>query len=150
MKPVFGMQIVQTDERGRIRIPQAYQKAFGEVELYGFKNRKGDYLSIFGEDTLDDIMARMSGGIGIEEDDSVGDARDIYKNIFLLQSDKQGRFTLPSHLRDELKISKEVLFIGMGKKIEMWDKLVYEEYEKNRKGKQAGGSFMIDGKPLTY
>lgn len=150
MKLVFGTQIVQTDERGRIRIPQIYQNAFGDVTLFGFKNQKGDYLSIFGEDTLEDMMSRMSGGIGVEEDDSVGDAREIYSKIFVLQNDKQGRFTLPSHLREELKISKEVVFIGMGKKIEMWDKLVFEEYEKNRKGKQAGGSFMIDGKPLTY
>ena len=36
--------------------------------------------------------------------------------------DKQGRTLVPSVLRDYAKLEKEVVFIGMGKRAEIWDK----------------------------
>ena len=36
--------------------------------------------------------------------------------------DKQGRTLIPAVLRDYAMLSKEVVFIGMGKRAEIWDK----------------------------
>lgn len=40
--------------------------------------------------------------------------------------DKLGRLLLPSSLRDHAGISRELLFAGMGKHIELWDKARFE------------------------
>lgn len=149
MKPVFGLINIQADERGRIRIPALYRASLGETKIYAFKNKKGKYLSIFGEDTLNDLLGKLSDGVDVEEGDSVGDIRDVYMNIFEIIEDKQGRFTIPQYLRDELKITRDLVFIGMGKKIEMWDKAVYDEYAAERRMK-SGTVSTRDGKPLTY
>lgn len=149
MKPVFGLINIQADERGRIRIPALYRTSLGETRIYAYKNKKGMYLSLFGEDTLQSLLGKLSGGIDVEEGDAVEDIRDVYMNIFEIVEDKQGRFTIPQHLRDELKISRDLVFIGMGKKIEMWDKGVYDEYVQSRRQK-TNGVTTADGKPLTY
>ena len=41
--------------------------------------------------------------------------------------DKQGRVPISSVLRDYAKLDKEVVFIGMGKRAEIWDKARWEE-----------------------
>lgn len=62
-------------------------------------------------------------------------ARDT--NRFLLGQasevnlDEQGRCVLPSYLRDYAKISEEVVFLGLNKYVEIWDKKVWEEYQQS-------------------
>ena len=41
--------------------------------------------------------------------------------------DKQGRTLIPSVLRTYAKLDKEVVFIGMGKRAEIWDKARWDE-----------------------
>lgn len=42
--------------------------------------------------------------------------------------DSQGRITIPQHLAERAGIEKEVLFVGAGEVIEMWDPGTYREY----------------------
>lgn len=42
--------------------------------------------------------------------------------------DAQGRITIPPHLAERAGIEKEVLFVGAGDVIEMWDPATYREY----------------------
>lgn len=42
--------------------------------------------------------------------------------------DAQGRITIPQHLAEHAEIEKEVLFVGAGEVIEMWDPETYREY----------------------
>jgi len=39
-----------------------------------------------------------------------------------IKIDKQGRFVVPDNLKDFAKLKKEVIFIGLGDWIEIWDK----------------------------
>ena len=41
--------------------------------------------------------------------------------------DKQGRTLIPSVLRTYAKLDKEVVFVGMGKRAEIWDKARWDE-----------------------
>ena len=41
--------------------------------------------------------------------------------------DKQGRTLIPANLRIFANIEKEVVFVGMGKRAEIWDKTKWEE-----------------------
>lgn len=42
--------------------------------------------------------------------------------------DGQGRISVPQHLVDAAGLGKEVLFVGAGEAIEMWDPRTYAEY----------------------
>ena len=42
--------------------------------------------------------------------------------------DAQGRVTIPPHLAQHAGIEKEVLFVGAGDVIEMWDPTTYRKY----------------------
>ena len=45
--------------------------------------------------------------------------------------DKQGRILIPANLREHAKIEKDVIFIGVSTRVEIWSKEVWEEYSNN-------------------
>ena len=42
--------------------------------------------------------------------------------------DKQGRFLIPTNLRETASLQKEVVIIGVGTRIEIWDKEKWNSY----------------------
>ena len=42
--------------------------------------------------------------------------------------DKQGRFLIPTNLRESANLQKEVVIIGVGTRIEIWDKEKWNSY----------------------
>lgn len=58
--------------------------------------------------------------------------------------DAQGRISVPPHLVEAAGIGKEVLFVGAGDVIEMWDPQRYESYvgESQEDFEQWFGSFL--------
>lgn len=63
-----------------------------------------------------------------------GAARDTTRFLLggaqVLNLDKQGRFVLPEYLLKYAQISKEVIFLGLGKYVEIWDVARWEKYQK--------------------
>ncbi len=48
-----------------------------------------------------------------------------------IELDEKGRFVLPSYLRQFAQIQEEVVFIGLSRYVEMWDKKRWEVYREN-------------------
>ena len=45
--------------------------------------------------------------------------------------DKQGRFLIPNNLREAAELTKEVVIIGVGTRIEIWDKEKWKSYNSD-------------------
>ena len=45
--------------------------------------------------------------------------------------DKQGRFLIPSNLRTYSKLDKEIVILGVGTRIEIWNKEIWAQSEEN-------------------
>ena len=45
--------------------------------------------------------------------------------------DKQGRFLLPGNLRNVAKLEKEAIIIGVGTRLEIWDKQTWQDCDEN-------------------
>ena len=48
------------------------------------------------------------------------------------QPDKQGRLTIPPMLREYASLSKDVIVIGVGNRLEIWDAARWQEYSDAR------------------
>ncbi|MCD6277451.1 division/cell wall cluster transcriptional repressor MraZ [candidate division WOR-3 bacterium] len=71
--------------------------------------------------------------------------RDVRSRIRVLTSraeelsiDSQGRIMLPRQLLEYAGIKKEVLFIGMLDKVELWNPEIYREFEKENMSIEDG------------
>lgn len=56
--------------------------------------------------------------------------RQFLSKAMEVMPDKQGRILIPSILRDRAGLSKEVIFIGMMNRVEVWDKGRLEEQDE--------------------
>ena len=45
--------------------------------------------------------------------------------------DKQGRFLLPNNLREYANLEKEAVIIGVGTRLEIWNKSIWEKCDEN-------------------
>lgn len=63
-----------------------------------------------------------------------GPARDTTRFLLggaqVLNLDKQGRFVLPQHLIEYAQVGSEVIFLGLGTYVEIWDVARWEKYQK--------------------
>jgi MraZ protein len=45
-----------------------------------------------------------------------------------VEADKQGRVLIPAKLREYAGIEKDVMIIGVGERVEIWDEEAWKEY----------------------
>ena len=128
MEGFFGTVNLQADEKGRYRIPSKYRNKLGNKEDTLFLMRNGSpYLSIMSAKKSEEIISKLTPLISIFDNENSAKVRAILANMCEIKEDSQGRFTLPQDIREELGFGKEVVFIGMGQKVEMWNKATYDE-----------------------
>lgn len=150
MEGFYGTVSLQADEKGRYRIPSKYRSKFGEGKIYYMRNAS-NYLSIISEEKVKEIEEKLCKKTGLSENMTTYAARKVYSNINEIKEDSQGRFTLPSELKTTLGIGKEVVFVGMGSKIEIWGKAKWdEENEKYNDTMSYDEIIALLGEEITF
>ena len=56
--------------------------------------------------------------------------RFLLANAAKCEPDKQGRFLIPSELREYAGLTQETMFIGLGNHAEIWDAEAYRRLER--------------------
>jgi len=124
---LIGQFRSKTNAKGRVAFPKKFREVLGDslVVTVGYENS----LMIVSAKDWQTLVASAADKPFI-----FGSARDT--NRFLLgeatevELDEQGRFVLPAYLREYAKIGEEVVFLGLNKYVEVWDKSAWEEYQK--------------------
>lgn len=114
------------DPKGRVSIPVKFREALGER----FYITKGfdDCIDVHTA-TSWEKMTRLLQKLSATKRDMREYVRFVFGNATEVELDKQGRILLPAPLRDSVGISKEVVVLGVGTKIEIWDKAVWEKHQ---------------------
>lgn len=77
-----------------------------------------------------DIYKRLSGGTNFIVLPIRDTERFILGSAFEVEPDDQGRVIIPERLAQYSGLKDDVYFIGLGDRVEIWDKQVWEEKEK--------------------
>ncbi len=56
--------------------------------------------------------------------------RFIFASAYEAEPDEQGRIVIPDRLTTYANLGEEVYFLGLGDRVEIWNKEVWEEKEK--------------------
>ena len=129
---LFGEFHQQIDEKGRIRIP-AKLKSYLTDDVTITKGTSG-CLFIFSGKMHDNLAFRLQT-IPLTDMEIQRPLRAFFSSASHLEDDNQGRCLLPRNLRDFAEIKKDIVFIGVGNRVELWAKENYDAY--------------MSGKPLT-
>lgn len=59
--------------------------------------------------------------------------------------DKQGRFLIPSNLRTSINLEKEAIIIGVGTRLEIWNKDIWQKCDNNISADEIAENMAILG-----
>ena len=122
----FGTYEHTIDEKGRLVIPRKMREEAG-VRLFIMKGFDGA-LSLFKEVEFE-RLTREFNYLPFSKKDIRAYLRIQLASACELEIDKMGRVQIPSSLLTKYQISKDVVVIGAGDHMEVWDKKTYAEYE---------------------
>ena len=121
----LGTHTPRLDEKGRLFLPAKYRDRMsaGLVVTRGQERS----LFIYPADEFENVTNQMRLAPTTSRA-----ARD-YMRVFLSGAsdeipDKQGRFTIPSNLRQYAGLDRDVTVIGAGSRLEVWDSAVWDAY----------------------
>ena len=99
------------DSKNRLRIPSKFKKEFCE----GAVLTKGNDGCLFLVDKMFDSKLQMP-------------LRMLFSSAVEIEEDNQGRFLLPASLKNFANIQKDVIFVGVGNRVELWSKESWLDY----------------------
>ena len=110
------------DKKNRLIIPAKFRKALSSVNDKTFVLTKGlDNCLVLYPLTEWVNVERQLGRLSTIKEKNRNFIRNVVRYATYLQYDAQGRIAIPSNLLSHSKIEKDVVLIGMIKKIELWD-----------------------------
>ncbi|RYG49756.1 cell division/cell wall cluster transcriptional repressor MraZ [bacterium] len=126
-KAILGQDEATIDGKGRLLLAKKKRERLGD----GFVIALGEigclcaYPAEVWEEMLDTIYAYESINLG----------RQMYSRMVLgtaedeLSCDEQGRVVIPAKLRKMAALDKDVVLVGCGDRLEIWDREEYAKYE---------------------
>ena len=125
---LLGQHDGKVDSKARTAFPKKFREIIGDklIITLGYENS----LIIVSELGWKALLEGTEGKPFIQRE-----ARETQR--FLLggasnvELDSKGRFVIPMYLRSFGKIKDEVVFIGLSRYVELWDKTRWEEYRSH-------------------
>jgi MraZ protein len=87
-------------------------------------------LVIVSKSSFEALLTRIRGEINLITGPVRGSEHFIFSSAFEAQLDDQGRMVIPESLIAYAGLSEDIYFLGVGDRVEIWDKKVWDEKEK--------------------
>ena len=124
----FGSFVHTLDDKGRLMVPRKMREELGS-KAYIMKGFDGS-LSVYNKEKYQKLVSEF-GRLSFNQQKVRDYLRLQFASTYEMDVDKLGRVQIPTALLTKFNISREVLVLGIGDHIEVWDKAKYEEYENN-------------------
>ena len=124
-KGVFEHQL---DDKNRLRIPSKFKKELtGEngEKTYSFFRGMNNCICVMTDELLDETISVLAEE-GISESSEASTL--FFGSIFSAEEDSQGRVVLPAMLKRMAGITKNIITLGKGKRLEIWAAEKYYAY----------------------
>ncbi len=124
------------DDKGRIVLPALFKKAMGELAEQPIAIEKDIYvgcLNIYPEEYWNEKLEEIESKLNQFDEGDLELLEQFYENFTTVKMAPNGRINIPSDFIGHAVLKKEVVIIGMGKSIRIWDAENYEQRKIERK-----------------
>jgi len=128
---LIGEYIHTIDEKNRMSLPVKFRKEMGKKII--ITPGLGQCLFIFTIKEWGKVSKRLSSS---DNDLSFlrADQRSFNRNLFGQASDVEvdsiGRILIPTFLKEKISLKNEAVLVGVGDRVEIWNKNAWREYLK--------------------
>jgi MraZ protein len=111
----------------RVAIPKAFRKVLGKKFIVA-KWYEG-CLVLVGQEDWQELLNRLTGKKGVITAPVRDTDRFILGSAFEVEPDGQGRVIIPSLLSEYANLKDDIVFIGLGDRVEIWSKADWKKRE---------------------
>lgn len=125
---LLGTYLARFASGHRVSIPFQFKKELGSPVILA-RWYEG-CLVLVGKDFWDALYKRLTGKTDLIVNPVRDTERFILSSAYEIFPDEQGRIVIPERLVEYSGLKEGIYFIGLGEKAEIWDKVAWEEKEK--------------------
>jgi len=122
----FGEFNYQLDEKNRVRIPSKLRNEF--AGSYVVTKGTNNSLFIFAKEYFQTQFVERLNEIPVFDIEAQRPIRALLSSSFEVEEDKQGRFVVPANLKEFANITKDIVFVGVGNRLELWSLENWKKY----------------------
>lgn len=124
----LGSYLVSVTSGSRVSVPSTFRQELGESFILA-KWYEG-CLVLIGKSSWEALLKRVTGGIEMLLTPVRETEHFIFASAFEVKPDDQGRIIIPEILFKYANLTEQVYFLGVNDRVEIWNKEVWEEKEK--------------------
>jgi MraZ protein len=127
------------DDKGRVVLPASLKKAMGELSEEPVVVEKDIYkscLNIYPKKFWDERIAQIEKKLNPFDEGDDDLLAEVYENFTTLMMAQNGRINIPDDFMEHAEIKREdreVIFVGKGQSITLWNQRIYREIKQSRK-----------------
>ena len=116
------------DAKGRLIMPSKLRIDIGE----SFIITKGldGCLFVFSQNEWNNFETKLKT-LPLSDKNARNFVRFFLSGATECEIDKQGRFLIPNNLRESAKLDKDAMIVGVGTRLEIWNKEIWQKCEEN-------------------
>ncbi|MFI5241087.1 MAG: division/cell wall cluster transcriptional repressor MraZ [Microgenomates group bacterium] len=129
---LIGSYLGNLGDKRRVAVPKKFLTELGEKIVLA--KWYEDCLILVSDSFWNSLLLRLTGGSKVV---SLG-VRDIERFIlgsaFEVEPDTQGRIIIPEILAEYAGFAKDLIFVGLTDRVEIWNKSIWDEKSKKLSG----------------
>lgn len=129
------------DDKNRVVLPASLRKGVPDRKLdEGFTlviGKRAQCLELHPMEEWTNRIVRQQALYSDDNEEAEEYFRDILSSAYEVYLDKNYRFVIPEARKIDASIGREVVFVGMWERIELWDRKRWLERRTARVGKQV-------------
>lgn len=123
-----GTYLVSVTSGKRISIPSIFRENLGKELILSQWYEK--CLVLVAKSSLNTLLGRVMGREEMIVEPIRKTEHFIFASSYEVIPDEQGRIVVPDRLASYAKLGMQVYFLGVGDRVEIWNKEIWEEREK--------------------
>lgn len=116
------------DSKNRLRLPAKFKKGFNS-EIVLTKGSDG-CLFVLPKESFDSVFSKAST-MPMFDSNVQRSLRLLFSSGAVIEEDNQGRFLLPQNLKSFACIDKDVVFVGVGSRVEIWSSEKWQAFSSD-------------------
>lgn len=116
------------DAKKRMRMPSKFKSSLGANFI--ITKGSGKQLFVFSNEEFSVLYEKMIS-LPLFDEEAQKPVRKFLSSAFETEEDGQGRVLLPKELISYAGITKNIVFVGVGNRVEIWAEELWEEENKD-------------------
>jgi len=131
----YGEYAHSIDRKGRLILPARFREVCKEFGIEKFFITRGldKCIFMFTEEEWRNQEGKYKG-LPFTKQESRSFNRLFFSGAVEVIPDKQGRFIIPTYLKDHALIKRDTVVIGVSNRIEVWDAQTWQEFYQKSSG----------------